>query len=136
MRKTSSARSIRQDIQRQKEPELLVIRIFDLLLPATSCGPGGCGCGPSGCGPSPVSVNLMQLQALAHRLIEKHGKDTMRFELLNVLDDSMRDYKDVYEILREKKGEALPIISINGEVKFVGKLPTFKEMDQKIRMVM
>lgn len=119
---------------RREEQKPLLVRIFDLLLSAVSCGPGGCG--PSGCGPSIMNENLMELETLARNLISKYGRDRIRFELVNVLDASMQNYRDAYEILREKKGEALPIISINGEIKFVGRVPTFEEIDQEIKLVM
>lgn len=118
---------------RREEQKPLLITIFDLLLPAVSCGPGGCG--PSGCGPNIMSENITELEVLARNLITKHGRDRIRFELVNVLDASMQNYRDAYEILRDKKGEALPIISINGEIKFVGRVPTFEEIDQEIKVV-
>jgi len=119
---------------KQDERKPVLVRIFDLLLSAASCGPSGCGSG--GCGPSIMSENLAELETLAYNLVTKYGKERIRFELVNILDTSIQNYKDVYEVLREKKGESLPIISINGEIKFVGRVPTFEEMDRAINAVM
>ena len=117
-----------------KRNETIVVRIFDALLPASGCGPSGCG--PGGCGPSFTSPNMMELQELASVVIQKYGKDRFKFELFNILDSSIQKVPDVYNLLKERKGDALPIISINSKIKFTGRVPSFEELQKEIQAVM
>lgn len=139
---TSEADGELEAIKRKKMMEWLKaptsrivwIRIFDALVPMASCGPNGCG--PSGCGPMLVSPNLTELQWLTRQLIAKYGKNRFRFQLVNILDSSVLNFGDVVQILRERKGDALPIISINGRIAFIGRVPAFEEMDREVKAAM
>jgi len=112
----------------------VLVRIFDILLPASGCGPSGCG--PGGCGPSFTSPNMTELQELAFMLIQKYGRDKFKFELFNILDSSIKKFPDVYNILKERKGDGIPLISINGNIKFIGKVPSFEEFEKEIEVMM
>jgi len=122
-----------------KRNETIVVRIFDSLLPASGCGPSGCGpsgCGPGGCEPSLTSPNMLELQVLASMVIHKYGEDRFRFELFNILDSYIQKVPDVYNLLKEGKDDALPIISINGKIRFKGRVPSFEEFQKEIQVVM
>lgn len=131
--KRKRMREIMRMLNKNKDKPVLV-RIFDVLLPASGCGPSGCG--PGGCGPSFTSPNMLELQELAFKLIQKYGRDKFKFELFNILDSSIQKFPDVYKILKEKKGDAVPIISINGNIKFIGRVPSFEEFEKKIEVMM
>lgn len=111
-----------------KEQKPLLITIFDLLLPAGSCGPSGCG--PNGCGPTVRSENLMELETLAVGLVKKYGNEKLKFDLINILDASMQNHEEAYRILRDRKGDALPMIAVNNEVKFIGEVPSVEEFEK------
>lgn len=122
-----------------RKNETIVVKIFDALLPASGCGSGGCGssgCGPGGCGPSLTSPNMLELQVLASMVIEKYGEDRFRFKLFNILDSSIQKVPDVYDLLKEGKDDALPIISINSKIRFKGKVPSFEEFQKEIQALM
>jgi len=119
-----------------KKDETIVVRIYDALIRDSGCGCGPKGCGPGGCGPSVTSPNMMELQDLASMVNQKYDNGRFRFELFNILDSSVQKVPDVYNLLKEGKGNALPIISVNNKIIFTGKVPSFEEFQKEIQDMM
>ena len=111
--------------------EPTVVMIFDTLIPdSCSCSDG---CGHEGCGSSLTSPNIAELETLASTVIEKYGEDKFAFELHNILETSTQEYPDIYSVARESKGEALPIIAVNGKITFKGEVPSFEEFQKQLQ---
>lgn len=114
-----------------KKNIVISIRMFDALVPVSSCGHSGCNCEPDFSSP-----NVTELQTLVSRLIEKYGRAKFKFELLNVLDPAVKKFDKVYALFKERKEGGLPIISINNKIKFFGRVPSFEEVESEIQAVM
>jgi hypothetical protein len=70
-----------------------------------------------------------------HSGMARAGEDKFTFELHNILDTSTQKYPNVYDVVKETKGEALPIISINGKIAFKGEVPSLEEFQKQLQVI-
>lgn len=119
------------DILNIKGNKTILVRMFDALVSDSSCGHSGCGCDKSF-----SSSNITGLQMLSSGLEEKYGWNKFKFEVFNVSDPRIKEFDGVYNLLKERRGGALPIISINGKIKFIGRIPSLEEVEGEIKAIM
>ena len=119
------------DILNIKGNKTILVRMFDALVSDSSCGHSGCGCDQSVSSP-----NMTGLQMLSSGLEEKYGWNKFKFEVFNVRNPSIKEFDGVYNLLKERRGDALPIISINGKIKFIGRIPSLEEVEGEIKAIM
>jgi hypothetical protein len=93
----------------------MVIEIFD---PELCCSTGVCGSVPD--------PSLIRMQEVLHRL-EAEGAAVKRYQLSRHAS-AFTDNAVVYRTLLESGPSALPMMAIDGTVRFVGRYPTYDDI--------
>lgn len=115
--------------------DAVVVRVFgSRLVMGGDCGGGcSCGCGSSCCGsddqaacsedksPMPPMSMEEQVKDLGTTISRYYG-DQVQVEYVDVFGTAMSGYPDIIRLMAQR-GLFLPLVTINGEPRFVGGLP-------------